>query len=89
MTTNLNVQINDYSNRVLGVIKERFGLKDKGEAVNKFAEIYGKEFVKIDDLEVKEEYIKKILTIEDDYFKKRPKGKSMSIKELRKLTGRE
>ncbi|HQT45132.1 MAG TPA: DUF2683 family protein, partial [Candidatus Micrarchaeota archaeon] len=37
------IELNDYTNRVLNVLKAKFGLKDKSEAINKFAEIYGDE----------------------------------------------
>ncbi|MBI4141136.1 DUF2683 family protein [Candidatus Woesearchaeota archaeon] len=84
MTTNINITINEYANRVLGVIKEKFGLKDKGEALNKFADMYGEEYV---DAEVKEDVLRNILRMDDEYFKKHPKGRAMSLKELDALTG--
>ena len=84
MTTNINITVNEYANRVLGVIKERFGLKDKGEALDKFARLYGEEYV---EREMKEEFIRKILKMDEEYFKKHPKGRAMSFEELDKLTG--
>lgn len=36
----LNLHASDYTNRLLGVIKEMFGLKNKSEALNKFAELF-------------------------------------------------
>ena len=84
MGTNINVTINEYANRVLGVIKEKFGLKDKGEALNKFADLYGAEYV---EHEIKEDMLRDILRMDDEYFKKHPKGRAMSLKELDKLTG--
>ncbi len=83
MATNINVNVNEYANRVLGVIKEKFGLKDKGEALNKFAEMYGAEYV---DAEIKENVLRDILKMDDEYFKKHPKGKAISVEELDKLT---
>ena len=44
-TIAINAKVSDYTNRVLGVIKEKYGLRDKGEALDKFADIYGDEFV--------------------------------------------
>ena len=44
-TIQFRAEIDDYTNRVLGVIKEKFGLKDKSLALSKFAELYGEEFV--------------------------------------------
>ncbi len=86
MTVNLNVKITDYANRVLGVVKEKFGLQDKGEALDKFAELYGVEYV---DSEVKEEVIREILRMDKEYFAKHPKGRAMSLQELDRLTGAE
>jgi len=47
----MNVKIDEYTNRVLGVIKEKYGLKDKGAALIKFAQMYGQQFVSKEDLE--------------------------------------
>lgn len=66
------------------MIKERFGLRDKGEALNKFADLYGDEYV---DAEVKEEVIRDILRMDEEYFRKHPKGRPVSLEELDKLTG--
>ena len=84
MTTNINITVNEYTNRVLGVIKEKFGLNDKGEALNKFADLYGAEYV---EPELKEEMIRDILRMDDEYVKKHPKGKAITLKELDALTG--
>jgi len=74
------VSLEKYSNTVLSVIKAKYDLKDKSHALNKFIEIYGPNEV---EPQVKEEYVKKILKIEEDYFKENNgKLKSMSIKEL-------
>ncbi len=83
MAANLNVLVDEYTNRVLGVIKEKFGLKDKGEALNKFAHMYGSEYV---DAEVREEVVRSILHMDEEYFAKNPKGKAMSLDQLDKLT---
>ena len=50
---NFRAQIDEYTNRVLGVIKEKYGLKDKAQALNKFANMFGEDFV---EREVKEEF---------------------------------
>lgn len=57
---NVCVRINPYTNRVLGVIKERYGLNDKGEAIDRFAELYGDEFVEKD---IKEEIVAEMIDI--------------------------
>jgi len=80
-TINFRGKIDDYTNRVLGVIKEKYGLKDKSQALNKFAEMYGKEFV---EKEVKEEFITDVLNIIRSHHKKHPNRK-MSVNELDKL----
>ena len=68
---------------MLNVIKAKFGLTDKSEAINKFAELYGEEYVEKD---ANGEYVKKILEIEEGHFKKYGKRK-MSLKELDELCG--
>lgn len=71
------VSLNDYSNRVLGVIKAKYNLKDKSEALNKFIDMYGTNEV---EPELKEEYVQKILELEKNY-----KSKPMSKKEFDSL----
>ena len=80
-TVNVNLTIDDYTNRVLGVIKEKFGLKDKAQALVKFAHIYGHEFV---EEQASEEYVKKMLQRCDTHIKKYG-YKKMTNKELDKL----
>ena len=81
MTTNLRAKISEYTNRVLGVIKEKYGLKDKSEAINKFAEMYGFDFV---EEEMKEEAVKDLINTCEAHLKKH-KNRKMSLKELDKL----
>ncbi len=75
------LKLNEYSNKVLNVIKAKFDLKDKSEALNKFAELYGDEVV---EKEASDEYIKKIIEIDERHMKKYG-HKNMSLKELDKL----
>jgi hypothetical protein len=77
---NVNLKISNYSNRVLGVIKERYGYKDKSQALNRILDLYGDEFV---EKETKEEIILEVIT-EVDKLKKQ-KIKSMSKDDLNKL----
>jgi len=77
------VHLNEYSNRVLGVVKAKYDLRDKSDALNKFVELYGSNEV---EPEVKESYVKKILKIEKEHFKKYGHRK-MSLKELDELFG--
>ena len=77
------VELNDYANRVLGMIKLKYGLKDKSEALNKFIELYGHDIL---EREATEEYVKKIIEISKAHFK-RHGHKKMSLQELDKLLG--
>jgi len=75
--------LNEYTNKVLNVIKAQFDLKDKSEALNKFINLFGEEVV---EKEAKDEYIKKILEIDERHVKKYGNRK-MTLKELDKLCG--
>ena len=44
-SVNMNLKVNEYTSRVLGVIKEKYGLRDKAQALDKFAEMYGKKYI--------------------------------------------
>ena len=77
----MNVKVKDYTNRVLGVVKEKYGLRDKGDALDKFAEMYGEEFV---EPEVREEVVREVIESCDRHIKKYGFRK-MSMKELDKL----
>lgn len=80
-TVTMNLKANEYTSRVLGVVKEKYGLNDKGQALNKFVEMFGDEFV---DRELKEEVIKEVISSCDRHIKKYG-FKSTSISELDKL----
>jgi len=70
------VEIDENTNRVLNVVKAKYGLKDKGEAIKVVVARYIE-----DDPELKPEYLEKL--------KKIRKGKYTefrSINELRKAT---
>ncbi len=75
------VEINDYANRVLGIIKIKFGLKDKSEALNKFIELYGGDIM---EKEATEEYAKKVIEISKNHIKKYG-DKKMTLIELDRL----
>lgn len=72
------LNLNEYSNKVLNVIKAKFNLKDKSDALNKFAEMYGDE---IAEREASDQYIKKIIEIDEKHLKKYGNRK-MTIKEF-------
>jgi len=80
-TVSARVELDEYTNRVLGVIKMKYGLKDKSEALNKFIELYGDEVI---DRETNEEYIKKVIELTKKYYDKY-KNKKMTLQELDNL----
>jgi len=80
-TVSARVELGNYANKVLGIIKIKYGLKDKSEALNKFIEIYGNDVL---ERGVTEEYAKKIIAISNNHFKKYG-SKKMSLQELNKL----
>ncbi len=79
----LNLKARKYTSKVLGVIKEAYGLKDRGEALDKFAEMYGQEFV---DREVREEVVRDLITSCEEHIKKHGFRKR-TFKELDELLG--
>jgi endonuclease III-like uncharacterized protein len=81
--TTLNLQVDEYTNRVLGVIKEAFGLRDKSEALRKFTQLYGSEFI---HEQVSHEVAMELKALSDEHSKKYGFRK-MSLKELDKRTG--
>ncbi len=83
-TVSINAKITQYASRVLGVIKEKYGLRDKGEALDKFAQMYGEDFV---EREADEAYVKKMLTLQERHFKKYGHRK-MDGKDLDELFGK-
>jgi len=72
------IELSPYANKVLAVLKAKYGLKDKSEAINKFVEIYGEEIV---EKEANEEYIRKIIEITNKHLA-RYKNKQMDLEEL-------
>ena len=75
------ISLNEYANKVLNVIKAKFDLRDKSEAINKFVEMFGDELV---EKEASDKYIKTILDIEKQHFKKYSHRK-MTVEELDKI----
>ena len=79
----VNLRVNNYTNRVLGVIKEKFGLKDKSQALDKLADIAGEEFV---EKEVDEKVVAEIIESSNRHVKKYGMRK-MTRKQLDELFG--
>ena len=69
------VNIGEYEDRVLTIVKGKFGLKNKSEAVNFVIDKFEEELL---EPELKPEYVKKIKTLEE-------KGKFKSYKSLSAL----
>ena len=72
------IELDVYTNKVLAVLKAKYGLRDKSEAIKKFAELYGDEIV---EKEANEEYIKEIIAGVNEHIKKYG-YKTMSFEEL-------
>jgi len=70
------VKINEAANRVLGVVKAKYGLKDKGEAIEFVVDRYVEEE---NEPELRPEFIEKIRQIE--------KQKSIRVKDFAKRYG--
>lgn len=70
------INIEDETNRVLNIVKAKFGLKDKSEAINMMAEQYEQELL---EPQLRPEYVEKLSKI------KKEKGvRFKSVSELRK-----
>jgi len=65
------VQLSTEANRVINIVKAKYDLKDKSEAINALALEYAEEIL---EPELKPEYVKKLEKIE--------KEKSISIKNI-------
>jgi len=71
------INIDERTNRILNIIKAKYGLKDKSAAINRMAIEYEKEIL---EPELKPEYIKKLEGIE--------KQKSINIGTIENLRNR-
>jgi len=70
------INISEKANRVLNIVKAKYGLKDKSEAIDVMAKEYENEVM---EPELRPEYIKKALRIQ-----KQPAIKIGTIENLRK-----
>lgn len=75
------ITLNEYANKVLNVIKAKFDLRDKSEAINRFIDLFGDEIV---EKEANEEYVKKMVAMSKRHFSKYG-YKKMSQKEFKDL----
>lgn len=65
------VRLNEEANRVINIIKAKYGLRDKSEAINKMAEEYERGLL---EPELRPEYIEKLKKIE--------KEKTVKVKDI-------
>ncbi len=70
------ININEEANKVLNIVKAKYGLKDKSEAINIVVKEYEQEFL---EPELRPEYIEKALSIH-----KQPSIKVGTVENLRK-----
>jgi len=76
----MSITVEDYTSKVLGVVKEKYALKDKGNALDKIVDLYGENFI---EREVSEEVIKELIEDSERHIKKHG-FKGTTIKNLRK-----
>jgi len=57
------INVNERANRILNIVKAKYGLKDKSEAINKVAELYANELL---EPELRPGYIEKLEKIEKE-----------------------
>jgi len=72
------VELDNYTNKVLNVIKAKYELKDKSAAINKMADLYGDEFA---EKEASKEYVEELDRLYEEHMKAHPKRR-MTLEEL-------
>ena len=77
------LEINDYTARVLDVVKGKFGLKNRSEDLNKLTMECGSSYV---DPQPNEMALRELDAIYDDH-KKKHSNRKMNDKELKALIG--
>ena len=70
------INIDERTNRILNILKAKYGLKDKSEAIDVMAQQYEEDIL---EPELRPEFIKKM--------KKRQKEKTVEIKDFKKHFG--
>lgn len=79
--TQVRLDLNEYTIRVLDVIKGKFGLKNRTDAVNIFAKLYGEDYA---DPIVNELVLREVDAVYETHIKKKNR-KPMTMKELDSL----
>jgi len=78
---NINIRIDDYTDRVLDVFRAARGLNNKSEAFNELVHEFGP---KILEPELNEEFAKQVLSETTDWEKKHGFRRKMTLDELDK-----
>jgi hypothetical protein len=76
--TQVRLELDDYTKQVLDVVKGKFGLSNRNDALIKFAQLYGGDFV---ELQPKKEVLDYLDATFNAHLQKHPRRK-MSLKEL-------
>lgn len=76
-------ELDEFSNRVLDVIKGKYGFKNKNQALNKFFHLYGDNFI---EPEFDEKEIMALRDIVDSYEGSKDE-KNMTLEDLDKMLG--
>lgn len=80
--TQVRLEVDEYSIRVLDVIKGKYGLKNRSEALKRFAKDYGEEFV---EPKLNTEYLEQLDKLVDNYEKNSKKYKTYTIDDVDSL----
>ncbi len=72
------IQISDEANQILNIVKARYGLKDKSDAIEKVVIEFGGDFL---EPQLRPEFIQKM--------KERQKEKTLKVKDFRKHFGQQ
>lgn len=70
------IQISDEANQILNIVKAKYGLKDKSDAIEKVVIEFGEDFL---EPQLRPEFIQKM--------KERQKEKTIKVKDFRKHFG--
>jgi hypothetical protein len=81
--TQARLEMDDYTVRVLDVVKGKFGLKNRSEALRKLALEAGNEYI---ELAPNEQVLRELDEIYEDHKKRHP-DRTMTHTELKKLLG--
>ncbi len=81
--TEARFNLDEYTTRVLDVVKGKYGLKNRNEALNKFFREYGEDLV---EPIIDENYLRELDKIVEDH-KKNYKDRTMTLEELDDLLG--